>query len=309
MSIQVTERPINGLASIADSNGVFSIVAMDQRNTLRRMFAAVNIEPTESDMYEAKVSVTEALSKSASGILLDPQYGVTAINKSNVLATRCGLLVAAENPDRGDFKGEPRPSRIASQNAAWVKNMGGQAVKYLVMMHPGRPIGAGEPDITAETLEIVRQVVEDCREQEIPSVIENLIYQLPGDEPLTDHEREDLIVESALLLAELKPDLLKLEFPVTARGCRRIATSINIPWAVLSAGVTFEKFQEALRISCDEGGASGFIAGRSVWKETIGMNPIERKTFLEQVALPRLDALIQATFGRATPWTDVRAGS
>jgi tagatose-1,6-bisphosphate aldolase len=309
MSVQTTTRPINGLASIADSDGVFSIVAMDQRNTLRRMFAAVNIEPTESDMFEAKISITEFLSKSASGILLDPQYGVTAINKSNVLAPTCGLLVAAENPDRGDFNGEPRPSRLASQNAAWVKNMGGQAVKYLVMMHPGRPFGAGEPNITEETLEIVRQVVQDCRGQGIPSVIENLIYQLPGREPLTDQARENLIVESALLLAELKPDLLKLEFPVTAKGCQRISNSINIPWAVLSAGVPFEKFKNALRMSCDEGGASGFIAGRSVWKEAIGMNPIERKTFMEQVALPRLDVLIQATSGRATPWTAVRARS
>ena len=45
------------LADIADDNGTFAIIAMDQRNTLRRMFDAVGEEATPEVMAQAKVDV------------------------------------------------------------------------------------------------------------------------------------------------------------------------------------------------------------------------------------------------------------
>ena len=295
-------RPLNGLSSIANSDGVFSIVAMDQRNTLKKMFAAVGVTATDDDMMQAKIAVASALSKAGSGILLDPTWGVPAVNQNDILPASCGLLIAAENPDRGNFNGEPRPTKMPGQDAAWVKSLGGQAVKVLVSMHPGRVRNAGEPDLTSETVELVRSIVADCKAQGIPSVIENLIYPLPNTEPLTDEQKENLIVESAILLNETKPDLLKLEFPITERGCKRLADSLTVPWAVLSAGVAFEQFKKAIILSCDAGGASGFIAGRSIWKEAIGMSKVEQDKFLTSTAVARLEELNQTVLGRAVPW-------
>jgi tagatose-1,6-bisphosphate aldolase len=295
-------RPLNGLSSIANSDGVFSIVAMDQRNTLKKMFAAVGVTATDDDMMQAKIAVASALSKAGSGILLDPTWGVPAVNQNDILPASCGLLIAAENPDRGNFNGEPRPTKMPGQDAAWVKSLGGQAVKVLVSMHPGRVRNAGEPDLTSETVELVRSIVADCKAQGIPSVIENLIYPLPNAEPLTDEQKENLIVESAILLNETKPDLLKLEFPITERGCKRLADSLTVPWAVLSAGVAFEQFKKAIILSCDAGGASGFIAGRSIWKEAIGMSKVEQDKFLTSTAVARLEELNQTVLGRAVPW-------
>jgi tagatose-1,6-bisphosphate aldolase len=266
------------------------------------MFAAVGVEdPTQDQMYGAKVAVASALSKSASGILLDPTWGVPAVNENDILAPTCGLLISAENPDRGNFNGEPRPTRMFSQDAAWVKSLGGQAVKVLVSMHPGRPIKPGEPDLTAETVQLVQDIVDDCRAQGIPSVIENLIYPLPGQD-LTDEEKERLIVDSAILLDATKPDMLKLEFPITERGCKSLADNLTVPWAVLSAGVAFDQFKKAIIMSTEVGGASGFIAGRSIWKEAIGMNPEEQKQFLTTTAISRLDELNKTVEGRAVPW-------
>lgn len=303
---KVVSRPLNGLDSIANSAGVFSIVAMDQRNTLKRMFAAVGVaNPTDDDMFGAKIAVASALSKSASGILLDPTWGVPAVNENDVLPTTCGLLIAAENPNRGDFNGEPRPSAMPGQDAAWVKSLGGQAVKVLVSMHPGRPIKAGEPDLTSETIALVQSIVDDCRAQGIPSVIENLIYPLPG-QTLTDAEKEFLITESAILLDATKPDLLKLEFPITEAGCKRLADNLTVPWAVLSAGVAFDQFKKAIIISTEIGGASGFIAGRSIWKEAIGMNKDEQNKFLNSTAIARLDELNATVVGRARSWKEAK---
>ena len=299
---KVVTRALNGLSSISNSEGIFSIVAMDQRNTLKKMFTAVGVTATDEDMFTAKIAVASALSKAASGILLDPTWGVPAVNENDILPTSCGLLVAAENPDRGNFNGEPRPTKMIGQDAAWVKSLGGQAVKVLVSMHPGRPMKAGEPDLTSETVELVRAIVADCKAQGIPSVIENLIYALPNAEPLTDDQKENLIVESAILLNETKTDLLKLEFPMSERGCKRLADSLTVPWAVLSAGVAFDQFKKVITISCDAGGASGFIAGRSIWKEAIGMNKADQEKFLNSTAIARLEELNATVVGRAVPW-------
>jgi tagatose-1,6-bisphosphate aldolase len=133
-------------------------------------------------------------------------------------------------------------------------------------------------------------------------VIENLVYQLPGEE-LTGKRREDAIIEAARALDELDIDLLKLEYPGSPEGCRRLASVLHRPWAVLSAGVPFDDFTRVLEVAFDEGGASGFIAGRSVWRESLPLAGPARQEFLETVARPRLDALRQVATERARPWS------
>lgn len=298
-TIKTADR--TGLAPIADDNGVFSIIAMDQRNTLRRMFEAVGRPVDMPDLFAAKADVARALTPLASAMLLDPTIGVPAVTEADAMAPGCGLLVAAEPEKRGTWNGEPRTSRDPEQDAAWVRAMGGDAVKFFSQLRTGRP--TGQPDLAAEALTAVREVVADCRAQGVPSVIENLIYSLPGEE-LTARQREDLIVEAAQMLGETGADLVKLEYPGSPEGCRRVAKVVNGPWAVLSAGVGFEEFQDVLRISCDEGGASGFIAGRSIWREVVSTSGAVRQEFLNTVARPRLETCLQTVAGRARPWTE-----
>jgi tagatose-1,6-bisphosphate aldolase len=292
------------LDAIAGPDGVFSIVAMDQRNTLRRMFDAVGKAATGANMGAVKVDVVRALSPAASGVLLDPDFGVPAVRTAGALAEGTGLLVAAEPASRGNHNGEPRAFRIPEQDAAWVRGQGGDAVKFLIQLRPDRPRTPGEPDLAAEVLDVVREVVADCRQAGVPSVVENLIYRLPGEEPLTPAHREDVIVECARLLAEIGPDLLKLEYPGSPKGCRRIAEVTGCPWAVLSAGVDFAEFEHVLRVACDDGGASGFIAGRALWKEAVGLDGPALAEFLTGTARPRLDACVAAVTGRARPWRE-----
>jgi len=54
---KVVTRPLNGLSSISNSDGIFSIVAMDQRNTLKKMFTAVGVTATDEDMFGAKLQL------------------------------------------------------------------------------------------------------------------------------------------------------------------------------------------------------------------------------------------------------------
>lgn len=299
-----TAQPLKTLDDISGEDGIFAIIAMDQRNTLRRMFTAVGIEATDGDMRRSKADVARALSPTASGILFDPTYGVPAVMESGALHESCGLLVASEPSVRGEFNGEPRTHRDAELDSQWVLDQGGDANKFFAQLRADRPAPrSGEPDLVAECLEAVRQVVDDCSDVGVPSVIENLVYRLP-DEDLTGKRREDAVIEAARALNELDIDLLKLEYPGSPEGCRRLASVLDRPWAVLSAGVPFDQFTEVLQVAFDDGGASGFIAGRSVWRESLALSGPERQTFLDTVARPRLDTLRAVAAGRARPWRE-----
>jgi tagatose-1,6-bisphosphate aldolase len=292
------------LADIASKDGVFAIIAMDQRNTLRRMFEAIDIDASEQDLRTVKADVAHALTPVASGMLLDPTYGVPAVTETHALDAACGLLVAAEPLVRESYNGEPRTRRDPELNAAWVASQGGDALKFLVQLRADRSTPtAGEPDLSAEVLDVCREIITDCHSAGLPAVIENLVYALPSEE-LSGKAREDAIIAAAAALDELDIDLLKLEYPGSPGSCRRLAETLHRPWAVLSAGVPFEAFSDVLKIAFDEGGASGFIAGRSIWREALPLSGVERQRFLDTVARPRLDDLVTVANQRARPWTE-----
>jgi tagatose 1,6-diphosphate aldolase/sulfofructosephosphate aldolase len=293
------------LDDIATDSHVFSIIAMDQRNTLRRMFTAVGLEASDDDLRTAKADVARVLTPAATGLLSDPTYGVPAITQAHVLAPNCGLLIAAEPSERRSFNGEPRTHRDPALNAQWLLDQGGDAYKFFIQLRADRPAPAqGEPDLVAEALAVCEEIIRDCRAVGVPVVIENLIYEIPGEE-LSGQARENAIIEAARALNDLDIDLLKLEYPGSPEGCRRLATILDRPWAVLSAGVPFDQFTDIIKIATEDGGASGFIAGRSVWREVVSLTGHERQEFLTSVALPRLERLIDVAEHSARPWTEV----
>ncbi len=313
------------LDDIAGGGRVFSIIAMDQRNTLRRMFAAAGHDASDDDLRTAKADVARVLTPAASGLLSDPTYGVPAITRAQALAPGCGLLVAAEPAERHTYQGEPRTHRDPALNAQWVLDQGGDALKFFLQLRADRNRPAGTPDLVAEAMEVVQEIIDDCRATGVPVVIENLIYALPGEgagekpgkgpgekpgkgpgekpgEDLSAQTREDAIIEAARALDDLDIDLLKLEYPGSPEGCRRLAKILTKPWAVLSAGVPFDQFTDIIQIAADEGGASGFIAGRSVWREVVSLAGRDREEFLTTVARPRLDRLVEVASRYARPW-------
>ena len=82
-----------------------------------------------------------------------------------------------------------------------------------------------------------------------------------------------------MLVESCGAKVLKLESPGNEAACGRVTDGLLVPWAVLSAGVDHETFVGTLRTAL-AGGASGFIAGRSLWKEAVLLEPVERREFL-----------------------------
>jgi tagatose-1,6-bisphosphate aldolase len=293
------------LDDIANDSHMFSIIAMDQRNTLRRMFTAVGLDASDEDLRLAKADVARVLTPAATGLLSDPTYGVPAIAAAGALAPSCGLLIAAEPSERRTFQGEPRTHRDPGLNAQWLLDQGGDAYKFFIQLRADRPAPKpGEPDLVAEALAVCEEIIRDCRAVGVPVVIENLIYQIPGED-LTPAARENAIIEAARALNDLDIDLLKLEYPGSPEGCRRLAEILDRPWAVLSAGVPFDQFTDIIKIATADGGASGFIGGRSIWREVVSLTGQARQEFLSTVALPRLERLIDVAAQSARPWTEL----
>ena len=89
------------------------MVAIDQRNTLKRMYAAVGQpDATDAELVAFKADVLGALDN-ASAVLIDPSYGVPALARLDAGRRSTGVLIAAEPSDRGTLRrrapGHPRP--------------------------------------------------------------------------------------------------------------------------------------------------------------------------------------------------------
>ena len=112
------------------------------------------------------------------------------------------------------------------------------------------------------------------------------------------------VVRSAELLADLRPDLLKLEWPGDAAGCEELSKVCgSVPWTLLSAGVAYEAFVERVLTALDAG-ASGYIAGRAFWGEAVNLTGAERQEFLRTVAADRMAGLNAAIEGHGRSWRE-----
>ncbi len=292
------------LDAIADGDGRFAVLAMDQRASLRKMLTTAGRPAGDADLTAFKVDVIGALSPLASGVLTDVEYGVDAVRSGGALADSAGLLIAAEPAEKEKVGGEYRTTRDPARNAAWVRANTGDAMKFLLYWNPDRAADE-HGDLAEIALSVTGEVVKDCAATGIPSVIEPLVAFAPGLEPSRE-QKEAAVVRSATRLAALDMDLLKLEWPGSAAACATVSENLGrVPWAVLSAGVAYEQFLERAGIALD-GGACGFIAGRAIWGEAVGMPGPERRAWLTEVAVPRLRGLVDLLDSHGRSWREVR---
>jgi tagatose-1,6-bisphosphate aldolase len=294
------------LDQIADHAGKFAILAMDQRPTLRTMLDKAGQPSADADLSAFKVDVIGALSPQASGVLTDVEYGVDAVHAAGALDPRAGLLISSERSPQPTRNGEQMTVYSSvDRGPAFVAGNGGVALKFLVRWRPDRPASPGEPDLAQEAIDAVRAVVEDCRRYGMPSVIEPLVRKLPTEDRLPDEQRKRLVIRSAELMADLGPDLLKLEWPGDEDGCREISKVCgNVPWALLSAGVAYEQFVERVVTAMDSG-ACGYIAGRAFWGEAVTLTGARRVRFLQTTAVARMTKLNAAIEDHGPSWRGV----
>lgn len=304
----LTLGKVNRLRRCATSAGKFVMLALDHRGNLRRAMAPDDPDSVSyARMAAFKRELIRALSPAASGILLDPQYGLATAVASGAIDPASGLLVAVE---KTGYTGDPtaRESQILPDwGVEKIARVGAAGVKLLVYYHPDAPT-AGEQEA------LVQEVGEACRRYDMPYFLEPLSFSLdPAVKRLPSAEKHRVVVETARRLTPLGVDVLKAEFPVQIDeeperekwldACRELSRASEVPWVLLSAGVNFKQFAEQTAIAC-EAGASGVLAGRAVWKEAVDLQGQARQEFYQTAGRERLEELQQIvdTYGR--PWTD-----
>jgi tagatose 1,6-diphosphate aldolase len=304
MTHTITPGKWFGLKRTSLEGDAFAIVAYDQRGSYRKML------PANTSFEEAvaiKQEIVGVLAQQASAVLLDPDYGmVPAMHMSR----HSGLLLSVE---KSGYSGDST-YRKTEYDPAWtvakIKQAGGTAVKLMAYYHPG----SGE--LAAQIEADCKRIADECKAHDLPLFLEPMSYSL---DPAIAKEsaayaatRPQVVIETAKRMSQLGADVLKLEFPYDAafhtdqtawrEACEAISAASAIPWVLLSAGVEFEIFADQARIAC-QAGASGFLAGRAIWKEAVVMSAADRAAFLQQKAAPRLRTLIEISQKESRPWT------
>jgi tagatose 1,6-diphosphate aldolase len=295
----------HGLKATSTADNLFNILAFDQRGTFSKMLPVGTPYEAAAQM---KRDIVLWLSAQFSAVLLDAEYGLQAVLD---LPGNRGLLMALE---KSGYSGDATYRKV-DFTQGWtveqIKRMGASAVKLLVYYHP-------QSGALAEEIEgVIRHVAEDCHRLDLPLFVEPLSYSLDAavsrDSAEFARTRSAVAVETARRLSRLGVDILKLEFPVDVKfdkdesawraACDAMSAASTVPWVLLSAGVDFDTFAVQTRVAC-QSGASGYLAGRAVWKEAVAMNAADRQRFVQEQAVKRLETLNAITQQYARPWTN-----
>jgi sulfofructosephosphate aldolase len=248
---------------IARENGTYAMVAMDQRESLRTMFREHGHDDSDERVRMFKTAVARELAPHASGFLIEPEF-VEAVQPY----VPRGLILAVDllQQERGGIVEDTRLDEIETVPE------GVAALKLLVIWR--------DDDRRRERIEMCERFVALAERHGVLSVLEPVVRE--------DHQ----IIDAAQELGATRPSLYKCQAPrsgdVVAR-CREITGVLPVPWVVLSQGVPFDEFPQAVEDAC-KGGARGFLAGRALWTNTLAADdPTE---LLRTQSVPRLHELI-----------------
>jgi sulfofructosephosphate aldolase len=291
VNFDALDRPPT-LDALARDTGTFLMVAMDQRESLRTLLGGHHPTPIPDERLVAfKQAVARELGPLASGFLIDRHYGFDIVAE-RLLSSRCGLILAADalEQPRGGIVEDTHLDHGVDAAAAAAR--GAVALKLLVIWRDD-----AERD---RRVEMSRRFVELARTHRLLSVLEGVARH---------EDRDAAIVEAARELASVGPSLYKCEVPTHGRGsseeierrCREIDAVLECPWVVLSQGVAQEDFPRAVEAAC-RGGASGILAGRAIWSDTLADN--DPSMLLRDRAVPRLRHLAAIVDAHGRPWRE-----
>jgi sulfofructosephosphate aldolase len=275
------------IKDITRPSGGFAMLAVDQREAMRLMFAAAGAQLPVTDrlVTDFKVNAARILSPYASAILVDQQFCYPQVVEQNAVAQSCAMIVAADEFIPGN--GIPVDSVVIDKkiDPKAVRLNGGKALKLLVLWR--------SDEDASQRIEMVKEFNQLCHSHGLVSIIEPVVRPpRRGDK----FNREQAIIDAAKELGNSGADLYKVEMPLSGKGSRkelltasqRLNEHINMPWVILSSGVDEKLFPRAVSVAMTAG-ASGFLAGRAVWSSVIGLPDTEM--MLRDISVPKLQRL------------------
>ena len=279
------------LMQASTPKGHFCILAIDHRGNLRGSLDKYAPAPlSDADFVAFKQQVMTHLLPESSAVLTDPEFGFGPGIAGHVIGGTVGVLSPLEVTNYDVHPSQRRPAFIKGWSITKIKLVGGSGVKLLLYFNP-------QAADAAEKRELVSRIVSECARLDIPFFLEPIAYSLDPDVPLSGAEFRQIVVENARILSGLGIDVLKTEFPSEGEDVAEWTSALNdlnaacsVPWALLSAGVSYEVFRKQAEFAC-KAGASGVMVGRAVWAEAVELQGKERDIFLSTTARGRMAEL------------------
>jgi tagatose 1,6-diphosphate aldolase len=293
---RMTTAELRGYHQICGRDGAMMVIACDQRGGMRTLLASDPAEQAKigNDVLGlTKADITRHLASEASCVLVDPICAVPHLVDDAVIARDTALLIGL---DASGWDSSPEGYRLSKLvegiGARQVRALGGTGGKIMVYLRSDTPAA------NTHNIAILEQVIADFAKEDLLLVVEFLTYALEGESPEAYKAKiPELIQGGTRICLDLGSKVLKLPYPGSPESCAAVTDmSGDVPWAILSAGVDHETFLGQVEIAM-RNGASGVIAGRSLWKDCISLDRATTRQRLETIAVPRLRE-IQAVIGQ-----------
>jgi tagatose 1,6-diphosphate aldolase len=287
----ITPGKLAGLRALSDHRGVIAAAAMDQRGSLKKSLAKEKgvAEMPDSALVEFKELVTEVLTKHASAILLDPEFGLPASHRRNGK----GLLLAYEKTGYDAATPGRLPDLLDVWSVRRLKEAGADAIKILLYYTPYEKTPVN--DLKHAWIE---RIGDECVAHDIPFFLEMVGYDAHGgDEKAIEYAKKKPEIVSGSMAEfgkkQYNVDVLKVEVPIqmefvsgtkSFKGAeaytraqalehfRDAAQMSHKPFIYLSAGVSNPVFIETLELAAESGTSfNGVLCGRATWKDGIAV--------------------------------------
>ncbi len=297
---------------------------MDQRGSLQKSLAKERgAAANAKDLEDFKINVTDVLTRHASAILLDPEYGLPASKERN----DAGLLLAYEKTGYDAATPGRLPDLLDVWSVRRLKEAGADCIKILLYYSPYEKTGIN--DLKHAWIE---RIGDECLAHDIPFFLEFVGYDAEGgdEKSLAYAKKKPEIVSGSMAefgKERYNVDVLKVEVPIemafvegtkafkgeraytraeALQHFRDAETMTHKPFIYLSAGVSNPVFIETLELAGESGTKfNGVLCGRATWKDGI---PVFAKQgakafrdWLETTGVENINNVNNA-LKAATPW-------
>ena len=323
MSLTAQKRKF--LENLSDKNGFISALAIDQRGALKKMIKKYQDEADEKQIVEFKKLVSEHLTKYASSILLDPEYGLEA---SKVRAENAGLLLAYEKTGYDANTVGRLPDCLVEWSAKRLKEEGADAVKFLLYYDVDE-----DEVINNQKKAYMERIGAECVAEDIPFFLEILSYDCKNEDNSSVEYakvKPRKVIEAMKVFSDPRynVDVLKVEVPVNMKFVEGFADgevvytkeeaqkyfkeqsdATKLPFIYLSAGVSAKLFQDTL-VFAHEAGAkfNGVLCGRATWANGVEVFAKEGEKatveWLSTVGRKNIEELNEVLEKTATSWKE-----
>ena len=323
--MKLTPGKLAGMKNVSDKRGVIAAAAMDQRGSLQKALAKEKGgEITDAMLEEFKTIVSEVLTRHASAILLDPEWGLPASKRR---AKGSGLLLAYEKTGY-DKTGPGRlPDLLDHWSVRRIKEAGADCLKILLYYTP-----TDGKTINDRKHAWVERIGDECRANDIPFFLEFVGYEEGADEKGLEFAKKkpEIVGQSMAEFSKERygVDVLKVEVPVNMKfveGTKSFAGQKaytrqeamdtlpeswprwpRSPLSISPPASAIAEFNEALALAAEAGVKfNGVLCGRATWKDGI---PIYGKQggdafrkWLESEGVKNIEN-VNASLKAATSW-------